>query len=79
MRGKKTPKERIEMDMSWRKAGDVVNGRRVLIPIESCDMTLAQVMGWIKVFMYCRPNDEVFMDGDLYAIVSQPMPRGVRA
>lgn len=58
------------------KYGDVIGGRKVLIPIETCGLTLGQLMGWIRVYSYCRPNERVFMDGDLYAVCSEPIRKG---
>lgn len=45
---------------------------QILIDIRTCDMTLREVMGEIQRLQAERPDHEVFMDGDLYAIVSRP-------
>lgn len=44
----------------------------ILIDIKTCDMTLSQVMRAVARFQAERPEDEIFMDGDLYAIVARP-------
>ena len=43
----------------------------VLIDIRTCDLTLSQVMAEIARYQREMPGHEVFMDGDLYAIVAR--------
>lgn len=45
---------------------------QILIDIRTCGMTLTEVMGEIQRLQAERPDHEVFMDGDFYAIVSRP-------
>lgn len=45
---------------------------RVLIDIRTCGLTLSQVMAEISRLQEELPGHEVFMDGDLYAIVARP-------
>lgn len=45
---------------------------RVLIDIRTCDLTLSQVMAEISRLQEELPGHEVFMDGDLYAVVARP-------
>lgn len=44
---------------------------RILIDIKTCDMTLSEVMHAVNVYQSNHPEWEVFMDGDLYAIVGR--------
>lgn len=41
----------------------------VLIDIATCELTLSEVMHQIRQWQVEYPNDEIFMDGDAYAIV----------
>lgn len=41
----------------------------VLIDISTCELTLSEVMEQIRQWQAEYPNDEIFMDGDAYAIV----------
>ncbi|MGN0137841.1 MAG: hypothetical protein ACI381_04450 [Candidatus Methanomethylophilaceae archaeon] len=45
---------------------------RILIDIRTCELTLAQVMDEVRRFIDMYPDDEIFMDGDAYAIVARP-------
>lgn len=47
------------------------NGDKVLIDVRTCDLTLSQVMAEIARYQSEMPDYEVFMDGDLYAIVAR--------
>lgn len=47
------------------------NGDKVLIDVRTCDLTLSQVMAEIARYQSEMPDHEVFMDGDLYAIVAR--------
>lgn len=60
--------------MNYRRQDPTLN---ILIPIESCELTLSEVMAWIADYMNKHPEEEVFMDGDAYAIVSRQ--RGIFA
>lgn len=42
------------------------------IDIRTCNMTLSQVMREIGRISAAHPDQEIFMDGDLYAIVGRP-------
>lgn len=49
----------------------------VYIDIRTCELTLSQVMARIAELQREHPDEEIFMDGDLYAIVGRrrgPMP-----
>lgn len=48
----------------------------MLIDIRTCDLTLSQVMAEITRYQSEMPGHEVFMDGDLYAIVARPRRSG---
>lgn len=41
----------------------------VLIDIATCELTLSEVMQQIRQWQAEYPQDEIFMDGDAYAIV----------
>lgn len=41
----------------------------VLLDIRTCELTLAEVMQQVKQWVAEFPGDEIFMDGDAYAIV----------
>lgn len=45
--------------------------QEILIDIRTCDMTLSQVMAEIVRLQAERPESEVFMDGDAYAVVAR--------
>lgn len=44
---------------------------RVFIDIRTCDLTLSQVMAEVSRLQKENPGYEIFMDGDLYAIVGR--------
>lgn len=44
--------------------------RRLLIDIKTCGLTLSQAMEVIDRYMAAYPEEDVFMDGDLYAIIA---------
>ncbi|MFT0899526.1 hypothetical protein [Candidatus Methanoprimaticola sp. MG2] len=44
---------------------------RILIDIRTCDLTLSEVMRRMVRYQEEMPGHEVFMDGDLYAIVAR--------
>ncbi len=44
---------------------------RILIDIRTCDLTLSQIMSEIARLQAENPDDEIFMDGDRYAIVAR--------
>lgn len=44
---------------------------RILIDIATCGLTLSQVMDEIGRYQRELPDHEIFMDGDLYAIVAR--------
>lgn len=41
----------------------------ILIPIETCELTFAQMAKEIARLQAQYPDDEIFLDGDAYAIV----------
>ena len=49
----------------------------VHIDIRTCDLTLSQMMAAIDRLIHEHPDQEIFMDGDEYAIVGRT--RGVGA
>lgn len=51
----------------------------VYIDIRTCDLTLSQMMSRIAELQEEHPEQEIFMDGDAYAIVGRDRIQGVRA
>ena len=51
----------------------------VYIDIRTCDLTLSQVMTRVAELQEEHPDQEIFMDGDLYAIVGRRRAQGVSA
>lgn len=52
----------------------------VYIDIRTCDLTLSQMMAEISRLQSEHPDQEIFMDGDAYAIVGRmrvQTPKGV--
>lgn len=45
---------------------------RILIDIRTCELTMREVMDQVHRFIEMYPEDEIFMDGDAYAIVARP-------
>ena len=50
----------------------VTPGDVVFIDIETCELTLKEVMDQVNVLIEEHPDMEIFMDGDAYAIVGRP-------
>lgn len=51
----------------------------VYIDIRTCDLTLSQMMAEVDRLIREHPEQEIFMDGDAYAIVGRDRIQGVRA
>ena len=51
----------------------------VYIDLRTCDLTLSQMMAEIDHLIKAYPEQEIFMDGDAYAIVGRDRIQGVRA
>lgn len=49
-----------------------MNQDRILIPIESCELTMRELMEEVHRLILDNPDDEIFLDGDAYAIVARP-------
>lgn len=43
----------------------------ILLDIKTCNLTLREMMDFISDYQSQHPGVEVFMDGDLYAIVAR--------
>ena len=48
----------------------------IYIDIRTCDLTLSQVMARIVELQAEHPDQEIFMDGDAYAIVGRTRIEG---
>lgn len=44
----------------------------IYIDIRTCELTLGQVMKEVDKLIAEHPDQEIFMDGDVYAIVGRP-------
>lgn len=51
----------------------------IYIDIRTCNLTLSQVMAEVARLQAEHPEQEIFMDGDAYAIVGRDRIQGVRA
>lgn len=49
---------------------------QIHIDIRTCDLTLSQVMARIVTLQAEHPDQEIFMDGDAYAIVGRRRMEG---
>ncbi len=45
---------------------------RILMDVRTCGLTMQQMMAEIERLIRENPDEEVFLDGDLYAIVARP-------
>ena len=61
----------------FKRFGRKENGIEVIVDVMTCDLRLSEVMRMIEEYKAANPDREVWMDGDMRAIVSQP--RGVEA
>lgn len=43
----------------------------IYIPIATCELTLSEVMKEVQKLIADHPDQEIFMDGDAYAIVGR--------
>ena len=48
----------------------------IYIEIRTCDLTLSQVMARIVELQAEHPDQEIFMDGDAYAVVGRTRVEG---
>lgn len=61
----------------FKRFGSKGDGIEVIVDVMTCDLRLSEVMRMIEEYKAANPDREVWMDGDMRAIVSQP--RGVEA
>lgn len=47
-------------------------GDVIYIDIETCQLTFSEVMTEVRKLIAEHPDQEIFMDGDAYAIVGRP-------
>ena len=43
-----------------------------MVDVRTCDLRLSEVMKVIEEYKEANPDKEVWLDGDMYAIVSMP-------
>lgn len=60
-----------------RKDGFKEFGRKdreieIVVDVRTCDLRLSEVMKVIEEYKEANPDKEVWLDGDMYAIVSMP-------
>lgn len=44
---------------------------KILIDVRTTDLTLSQAIAYAEAYARAHPHDEVFLDGDAYAIVAR--------
>lgn len=44
---------------------------KILIDVRTSEKTLSEVLAFIRDYQAGHPNEEVFLDGDVHAIVSR--------
>lgn len=47
-------------------------GIEIVVDVRTCDLRLSEVMKVIEEYKEANPDKEVWLDGDMYAIVSMP-------
>ncbi len=47
-------------------------GIEIVVDVRTCDLRLSEVMMVIEEYKEANPDKEVWLDGDMYAIVSMP-------
>lgn len=55
----------------FKRFGRKENGIEVIVDVRTCGLRLSEVMRVIEEYKAANPDREVWLDGDMYAIVSQ--------
>lgn len=55
-------------DEFMRRLGAIPE-ERVLIDVETSDLTMAEVMRFVRDYQAAHPDEELFLDGDRYAVM----------
>ena len=56
----------------FKEFGIKDRGIEIVVDVRTCDLRLSEVMKVIEVYKKANPDKEVWLDGDMYAIVSMP-------
>ena len=55
----------------FKRFGRKDDGIEVLVDIRTSELKLSEVMRMIEIYQRENPDREVFMDGDLYAVIAR--------
>ena len=61
----------------FKRFGEKNGGIEVIVDVRTCGLRLSEVMRVIEEYKAANPDREVWLDGDMYAVVSKP--RGAEA
>ena len=56
----------------FKEFGRKDDGIEVVIDVRTCGLVLSEVMRMIEEYKEANPDREVWLDGDMYAVVSRP-------
>ncbi len=56
----------------FKRFGEKDEGIEVIVDVRTCGLRLSEVMRVIEEYMNTNPDREVWLDGDMYAVVSKP-------
>ena len=56
----------------FKRFGRKDEGIEVIVDVRTCGLRLSEVMRVIEEYMNTNPDREVWLDGDMYAVVSRP-------
>lgn len=56
----------------FKRFGRKDEGIEVIVDVRTCGLRLSEVMRVIEEYMNTNPDREVWLDGDMYAVVSKP-------
>lgn len=56
----------------FKRFGRKDEGIEVIVDVRTCGLRLSEVMRVIEEYMNTNPDMEVWLDGDMYAVVSKP-------
>ena len=56
----------------FKRFGRKENGIEVVVDVMACDLGLSEVMRMVEEYRAANPDRDVWLDGDMRAIVSQP-------
>ncbi len=56
----------------FKRFGRKDDGIEVVVDVRTCGLNLSEVMRMIEDYKQSNPDREVWLDGDMYAVVSKP-------